>query len=324
VKGSRAILVVAFGFLLVGLMILRGFANDSVDNPVASVNNEAPRGLMGLGLWLESRGVKVEQDPLLPNPPVDRLQGATVVVVPPEVELWSERESEVLGDAIKEGDIDLIVLCDEDRKRQARLAKLLEVFGTACKTPGELELKPRVLQPAMPRWPERVLVRSGGTVELPDERLAFPSLIDDEDRAVMIRVPHGHGRVTILGSASALTNDTLGREHNAALASQLFVRDRVVFLEGHHKLRQSKVIDEAFAGMGPRIALGAFILAALFVLIGFAPRKGDAPLPRSTAADSAAEAASRGLATLFVENGLGEAEARGLDPAKRSERPSPP
>lgn len=312
-KGSARVLLVTLALVVLGSLMLRGFAEESKSDPTASVDNGAPRGLLLLRTWLARRGVDVivlrAHDGEAPVPAAGR---AVLIVPPPERAAWTKEEVRAHLARVQRGLVDVVVLCDEDEARQRRLGAWMDATGLRCRdveTGG-----PGVAVPVLPSPAARVFVRGDGRVGSEDGAAAAPLWVDEEGRTVAARVDHGAGRVVFVGSATPLANDGLAREQNAAFAWALLRGAPVVaFAEAHHRSRGREALAAAARGIGPATALFALALLVPFSLLSLVPRPGDPP--RGAGRDDVPLAASsqvRALAALYARAVDRERPPRGV------------
>lgn len=299
----------ALAALLVGALLLKGITKDGPRDPRASADNGAPQGLLALALLLEGRGVQVEKRRDFDEPfPEGR---SLLVVPPPEGSAWREREVSAVLERVREGDVDVMVLCDEADVRTARLSAWLDALELRC---AALEGEEKRGRGTLPRYAAELFVRGGGRVELAEERSGVPAWIDDEGDAVVVRERVGAGAVTVVGSTTVVSNDGVAAEDNAGFFLSLVPEGaRVVFDEAHHTVRSAAVLDEAFSGTGPKVALVALLLLVPAVLLGFAPRRGDPPAELPADTFLAARTAAEALAGLYLRAGVTLPESSSTD-----------
>jgi hypothetical protein len=316
-RGQGWSLLVAFGVLLVGAVMLKGAAQDGPDNPTASAANGAPRGLLALHLWLEARGARVSlrHDHGTPLPEEDTL----LIVPPPEASPWTAAEVDAALERVAAGTLDVLVVCDEDRGRNRRLGRWLRTFGVTCES---LEgLPASQARGTLPGYPGFLHVRGTGRLSLGDDKLVVPAWVDERENVVVARKPSAGGSLTLLGTATVISNDGLAKLDNAAFLQTLMRKGvHVVLDEAHHRVRGADAFDRAFSRLGPRLAGIALLLLIPAVLFGFAPRKGDAP-PAQTASVGAARAQAGALAALYRR--VGARERKPIDPRAGSPPSSP-
>lgn len=283
--------------LVVGALLLKGFAGEGPDNPVASVSNGHPRGLLALARWWEARhgGVVVRTSYADPIP------DGVLLVPPPEVGIWNEPETRALLTRVEQGDLDVIVLCDDHAARNRGLKTLVSAAGVTCKGEGSAA----VVTSRVPGWPETLSFRGPGGLELNAGSTAVPVYGDDEGPQV-VAAPHGRGRVWVVASASAFTNDGLATRDNAAVLDALVGGRPLTIEEAHHHVRRGEVLAAAFGRPGPQVGLLALLLLLPLSWLALVPRPGDAPTPDLRPRLPAAEAAARALAALFVRAGLAD------------------
>mgnify|MGYP001609786145 FL=1 len=292
--------------ILLGVTLLKGSVALENDDPTASVANGAPRGLLALSLLFAARDAPVSVLRSFNDPaPAD---GTLLVVPPPERSSWTEQEAVALLAWVDRGGRAL-VLCDEDDARNRRLGALLEAVGVSCERVdvaiGDVALTSA--QGTMAGFARELAVRGAGRVRPKGPTPVVPAWrVGNDD--VVIKRQLGAGLVTVVGSATVLTNDGLATADNAVFALDEQRRAPaavVVFDERHHHLRHQGAWAAALTrGLGPLTALLALLLLVPLSLLGLAPRPGDAP--RGEDDDDGAPAAAaqaRALAALLARAG---------------------
>lgn len=289
------LLAASFGALVLGALLLQGLAAGEASDPTASADNGAPQGLLALALFWEQRGHEVTRRHSFDVPWPEG--EALVVVPPPEGSVWTAAEARALLDRVDRQGLLVLVACDEEPQRARRLEALLGALGARCEMADSGQ---REASGTLPGFSARLFVRGGGRVTLTDDAPAIPAWTVEGGEGVAVRVYLGRGAVTVLGSASVLSNDGLAEGDNARFAAELLPAGaRVVFDEAHHQVRGQQVLSEAFGGLGPRLAGLALALLVPAVLLGFAPRRGDAPPPAASDAFLATRTAAEALGALY-------------------------
>lgn len=301
---------VALVALLLGAILLKGLAKDGPSDPTASSRNGAPQGLLALALWLEGRGVEVARrhgfEEELPTGP------SLLVVPPPEGSAWTDAEVEAVLARVREGDVHVVVLCDEAAQRRQKLSAWLDALDVGC---VPVEAQERRASGTLPRFAHALFVRGGGRVQPATEAASVPAWLDEEGHVVVTRERIGEGTVTVVGSATVVSNDGLAEAENAAFFLGLLVAGAsVVFDEAHHTFRSTSVLDEAFSGPGATVAAIALLLLVPAVLLGFAPRRGDPPPAPPADAFLAARSSAEALAALYLHAGVPLPERSDEDP----------
>lgn len=305
-KRTGLALVVSALLLLVGVTALRGTVTDEHDDPMASVSNGAPRGLLAIALLLEqhARPLAVRRSFADPEP----TDGALWLVPPPERSSWTDDEARALLAWVERGGR-AVVLCDEDAARRDRLRPLLEAIGVSCDridvAIGDVALTEA--RGTAPGFARRLVVRGTGRVRPRGPTPVVPAWrVGNDD--VVIKRQVGQGHVTVLGSATVLANDGLVEGDNAIFLLDEVRRapvPRLVVDERHHHLRVEGVWANAFArGSGPMTGALALALLVPLSLLALAPRPGDAPLADDGRAGAPAAAAQvHALAALLARAG---------------------
>ncbi|MCC7074114.1 MAG: DUF4350 domain-containing protein [Deltaproteobacteria bacterium] len=302
----------ALGFLvsallvLVGITALRGTVSAENDDPIASVHNGAPRGLLAIAVLLEQHEVPLTVRRTFEDPePID---GALWVVPPPERTSWTEQDARALL-AWVEGGGRALVLCDEDAARRERLRPLLDAVGVVCDRVdvaiGDVAFTDA--RGTMPGFARGLVVRGSGRVRAKGPTSVVPAWRVGNDEVVVKRQV-GDGMVTVLGSATVLANDGLALGENAAFLLDELARSAASHLvvdERHHRMRVHGVWANAFArGAGPRTGALALLLLVPLSLLALSPRPGDAPPADDEGAGAPAAAAqARALAALLARAG---------------------
>lgn len=319
-KGQGTLVALAVAAVLVGALLLKGVAREPPSDPTASMDNGAPAGWLALRLLLEERGVSLVQrragDEPWPDGP------ALLVAPPPEAAGWRDAEAAAVLARVREGRLALLLVCDEEPLRNQRASRLFHLVGVSCAPTGKPGSSARGTLPA---YAHALSVQGTGRVTAAGDTLAVPAWVDDEGAAVVLRRRVGDGVVTVLSSATVLANDGLARAENAAFFLSLVPRTGpVLFDESHHKVRGIEVLQRAFDTTGPKVASVALLLLVPFVLLGFAPRRGDPPPAEGEPEPFAARAQARALAALYRKAGVRPARDDALDPTPPARRRSTP
>lgn len=283
---QRTGVMVALGLLMlsVGALLIKGFAAETKSDPTASVQNGAPEGMLAWRMLLENHQVKVT--PIGDWQPLEDDTIEQVWVPPPQGSAWTPEEVRAILDDVNGGKLELVLLCDEDEARHRRLLAFENMLGVRCQNEHEgrelftAEPPAQRARGTLPSYRATLEVTGTGRVNAPPEVLAIPAWVDEDQEVVVLRQPWGAGWVTVIGTTTLFANDGIARGDNAALAFTL-LRDvrHIAFDEVHHSLRQNEVLARAFAGAAPRVAGFALLLLLPVVLLGFAPRRGEAPGP---------------------------------------------
>jgi hypothetical protein len=312
VRGSAPILVVTVGLLLVAAVFLRGLEGGEAADPTVSIDNGAPAGTLALWRWLPQRGVDVEawRDH---RAPIGEGR-ALLVVPPPQVSRWRGEEADAVLARVEAGGLDVVLLCDEDRRRRRALEAWWTRLGVRCVAPDAATS--RRARGTLPAFDAALFFRSATRVAPGDKHHAVPAWVDEDDHVVALRVAVGEGRVTVLSTSTLLSNDGIARADNARMFLGLIPEGgKVIFAEAHHNMRGADAIERAFSRTGPNVALAALVLLVPLVLLGFAPRRGDPPLGERRPPFLAARRSAEALAALYVRAGVQElpASESGLD-----------
>lgn len=281
--------------LLVGIVLLRGAAQNTNVNPVVSALNKAPRGVMGYARWLESKNVKVEVDTLLPLRDLESSENTLLIVPPSEYARWQKSEVTRVMTAVYQG-ASLLILCDEEKTRNLRMGAFFEELQAFCLDGGQAAL---MHASPLPRWSMKVLSRGEARLKLKEGSEMMHLFADEALETFAAQKIHGQGRITLVASASVMANDTIVKEGNLAFLESVRSNKKVVFLEGHHRARDAEFIGAAFSRLGPVVATIAFCLLPLVLLLGALPRRGDGALERDFE-PLASKMAARSLASLYA------------------------
>lgn len=322
-RRPAVLVVLAAALMIVGGALLKGFGDQGTSDPIASVDNGAPRGLLGLSLLLAARGYEVKVvrsfDETLAVSPAD-----VVLVAPPERSAWIEAEVAELMAFVGSG-ARLVIACDDEEQRTARLKSLLLGVGVDC-VRADVAIGDEAVTKGMatvpgPATAEPLFVRGTGRVKPKGGAPTFPAWTAGADTVVMKR-SLGIGSVTVLGTATLIANDGLAKDANAAfILGELALmalaegaageksRGRVIIDERHHRSRsRAAVVSAAEKGWGPLTALGALALLIPLSLLALVPRPGDPPrVDEEQRGAPAAEASARALAALLVHAAEGDA-----------------
>lgn len=304
---SRGGQIVAFTVLVMvlGTALIKGCGKGVNDDPVAAVENGAPRGLLALSLLLADQKIPAvvlrRFDDVMPA-----AGHASVLVPPPEMSSWTDTEAKELLARVRAGDR-VLVLCDDDEFRNQRLAPLLEAAGVEC-TRADVPIGDESLTKAtgvMPRFSRALYVRGAGRAKSNGRSPVFPAWTSGPNDVVVKRAM-GEGIITVLGSATVVTNDGIAKADNAAFAVDELAGDgRTVIIDQRHHGSRSKVafLDAATRGTGPITALVALLLLVPLSLLSLAPRPGDPPGDDEERSGApAAEAQARALAALLMKS----------------------
>lgn len=319
-RGQGALVALAVAAVLVGALLLKGVAREPSSDPTASVDNGAPAGWLALRLLLEEREVPLVVRRAVSDAWPDG--DALLVVPPPEAAGWTDSETTEVMTRVRAGQLSLLLVCDEDPLRNRRMARLLEAVGVAC-VPGAGAVDASA-RGTLPAYRGTLLVRGTTRVATAGGSVAVPAWVDEDGDVVVRRRRVGAGEVTVLSSATVLANDGLARGDNAAFLLSLVPAAGVVIDESHHKVRGAEVIERAFDTTGPKVASVALLLLVPFVLLGFAPRRGDPPPAEVEPEPFAARAQARALAALYTKAGVTPTSADALDREPSARRRSPP
>lgn len=292
--------VVALVAVVVGAMLLKGFAGDGPNNPVVSTSNGHPRGLLAALRLLERKGVDVTARRQHEDPIADGL----LIMPPPEAAWWSKQEVRSLLERVKTGAVDVLMLCDDNKARNRRFTELSRETGLACTTDAAPAISPVAAVEGL-----TIETLTGGGLHVADD-VPFTPLAstspDDGAEPVdtLIARRWGEGEILVLASASALANDGLARAGNAAWLLRLVGGRAVTIDDAHHQFRRTEVLSKAFGRPGPQAGLLALLLLVPLSLLAFLPRPGDAPPQPPPASPPAAQAAAEALAALYAEADL--------------------
>lgn len=302
--GRVGILAVTVAVVVVGGALLRS-AGGAGGDPAASVGNGGPRGLLGLGLLLAAEGTNVEVSSrfdLEPSAGGARATSAprVVLVPPPERTPWSETEAQQVLERVAAGHR-IVILCDEEEARTARLGALLAAVGAECFR-ADIAIGDDSVTTAASVFDEGTLFVRGAGRARPRPRAPLIPFFVAGTEAVVLIGPHGAGDVVVVGSATVLANDGLAERGNAAFGlGTLAPPGAVVEVdERHHGSRASADWWAAAGrGLGPVTALVALALLVPLSLLSLAPRPGDAPPRDDGQGAPAALAQARALAALL-------------------------
>lgn len=314
-RNPIALAVLAVVVIIVGGALLKGCGDQGSSDPTASVHNGAPRGLLALQLLLAS-GASGTSPPRIDvvsgfDDPPHIEPGDAVLVTPPERSAWLRAEADALLEAAQRG-AHVVIACDDEELRNARLQPLLEAVGVECFRADVVLGDESVTRASGALYgasrDEPLFVRGTGRVRAHGDAPAFAAWTAGADAVVVKRAglagvsggKHG-GSITVLGSATILANDGLGRDANAAFALRELAGARVVIDERHHHSRsRAAVLTAAMNGAGPITALLALMLLVPLSLLSLVPRPGDPPRSdEGVHGAPAAEASARALAALL-------------------------
>lgn len=277
---TRALLL-ATGIVLVGGLLLKGTSPASKADPVASVDNGAPRGWLLLRLLLEAEGKDVVvvrgagDDGALARAPDGA--GVVVLVPPPERSGFSTAEAQDLLRTAERGGR-VVVVCDPLKARRQRLNALLAPLHVSCSERDDAA-SPSVATSTFPGVPSPVFLRDRGRLALDDKGGIVPLLVSgavSDPVATAVVVAVGRGDVVVVGSGTVFANDGLAEEQSAAFLLWLVGERKVVVDERHHRTRGRAVIGRAaLEGPGPLTAFAVLLSLLPLSLLAFAPRKGD-------------------------------------------------
>ena len=321
-SGARAV-VFALTACVLGALFLKGLAGQAPSDPTASTNNGAPQGLLALALLLErdGRALSVRQatsQPVASVPePAAPASRETFLVPPPERVAWSPAEVREVLALVKKGALDVVLLCDVDKKRLARLSAWFEALGVRCQ-PGDDDAKRA--RGTLPGYRGTLWQRDGAQLVAPGGGVIAPAYVDDTHAVRLARIAVGAGVATLLASASSLQNDGIGHGDNAAIALSLLFGERVRVDEAHHHRRARAIARDLLAGGGPKAALVALALLCVLSLLALAPRPGDPPAPQGPPERAAARASVEALAALYLRVG---AIAEGEESDEAASEPGP-
>lgn len=319
-KGQGVLVALALAAVLVGAVLLKGVAREPPSDPTASTDNGAPAGWLALRLFLEEQEVALvvrrSAEEELPE------GHALLLVPPPEAAAWRDSEVAEVLHHVREGHLSLLVVCDEDPIRNRRAARLLGGLGVEC-VPGVGEPGASA-RGTLPAYAGALVVGGTARVRASGETVAVPAWVDEAGESVVLRRRVGSGWVTVLSSSTVLANDGLARGENAAFLLSLVPPAGVIVDERHHRLRGVEVLERAFDTTGPKVASLALLLLVPFVLLGFAPRRGDPPPAEQGPEPYAARAQVHALAALYRKAGVRPVREAELDPETSARRRSPP
>jgi hypothetical protein len=314
-KGLPRALAVTLVVLVLGALLLKGTADVGDGNPIASVDNGAPRGLLALRLLYEKHGIAVQ---VLREPTtslatalegVDVSAGALVIEPPPEASSFLDDEAAQLLDDAEAHSADLLVLCDDEAPRTDRLKVLLGTLHVECVRPDDdvtiddmTTNAAKVALGVLPAWRAALSVHGAGRVKVTVPALPAWTVGDD---VIVADVLGKNTRRWVVGSATVLSNDGVVEGDNAAFALSLVpAGGTVVVDERHHRSRAGNTLALALThGAGPLTGLLALLLLVPLSLLSLAPRPGDGPgddddAPLVLAADRQARALAAFLSRL--------------------------
>lgn len=318
-RGQGFIVALAVTAVLVGALLLKGVAQEPPSDPTASVDNGAPAGLLALKLFLEKRGITVVVRRSFGEPWTE--EPALLIVPPAEAAGWREDEVTAALERVEDGRLHVLVVCDEDASRNRRAGHWWSALGVSCAPVGGAAHAQAL--GTMPAYTHRLVVPGTSRVSSVEGELAVPAYVDGDGKGVALRRPAARGFVTVLASSTLLANDGLAKGDNAAFLLSLVPEGgRVVVEESHHRVRGSEAIEKAFGATGPKVAGIALLLLVPFVLLGFAPRRGDPPPSSSQQEPAAARAQARALAALYEKAGVTPELSSALDRGASSRRRS--
>ena len=291
--GSNALRAVAIaaGIVVVGGLLLQRTSPAARKDPVASVDNGAPRGWLLLRLLLDN-GADNDADNGADNDAgsdVDVIRDVkdearlfahadgVVFEPPPERSAWSSAEAEALLRFADNGGR-VVVVCDPQKARRNRLGAVLARLQVTCFERDEAE-SPTLATSTLPGVPSPLLLRDRGRLKVADSASALPLLVSGDAAApdvVAVVFVVGKGDVVVVGSGTVFANDGLTEEHAAGFLRWLVGGRHVVVDERHHRTRGSAVIGRAaLQGPGPLTGFVALLLLIPLSLLAFAPRKGE-------------------------------------------------
>lgn len=304
-RGTAPFALAALAVVVVGSLVLRATTGERALSPVASISNDAPRGLLVFALLLEELGRTVSAR-ARHDASLDAMGEASrdeppdvVVVPPPEAAQIARHEARALFARVDDG-ARLVVVCDDAPERNARLTALTELLGVRCAPDEEVaSATPKTARAAVPGLPYATLTHRGAAhVELDDDAPFAPLVVDEEGRALVASRALGRGAVRVLVS-SMIANDTIALTDNAALAQSLVDGARVVVDEAYHRPRRAEVWRGAFVARGPIAGACALLLLLACAPLGLAHRKGDAPRARAAVRALSALESARARASLY-------------------------
>src|SRR5262249_23651205 len=155
-------IAITAALVLVGAVLIKMFGDPTTSDPTATVENGAPRGLLGLRLLLAAHSVNSVAGTRFDDalPPAGH---SLVIGPPPERSAWTTKEADTLLARVRAGD-DALVLCDEDQERTERLQALLDELGVECER-ADIPLGDESLTKAtgvMPGYARTLYVRGAG------------------------------------------------------------------------------------------------------------------------------------------------------------------
>jgi hypothetical protein len=296
-------LVWAAVLVVLGGAALRGAGATGRGNPTASVDNGAPRGLLGARLLLERDGTTVAvardlaplADGLTDGLEVRRL---LILVPPPERDGLSPVEVDDLLALATRG-ARLVVLCDGDARRTRRLGPLLTRLGIECVVDGDAPIS-TTASSLVPGLPLALVLRDRARLQLGDVPGVLPLAAVGETPVAAVRSV-GRGDAIVLASASSLANDGLAAGDGATLLRWLTQGRTVLVDERHHDGRGRAVVRRARVdGAGPLAALVSAALLVVGSLLALAPRAGDTPQDWDDLPAPTTTTRVRGLAALLA------------------------
>lgn len=293
-------LALAALLLLVGGAILQGARPDGRSDPVASVDNGGPRGLLLWGLLLDRAGVNRRtwylDDDVVTTMNTTMAKKLVIVVPPPERTKMLPKEAEGLL-ALARAGAHIVVFCDGSKDRNDRLVTLLAPLGLRCDVDVDAPARTAAMVPGVPG---PITIRDGVSLRLDPEKAGLLALsIGDnpliaDPAPVLARATVEAGDLTVVASVSVVANDGLvpadpERQSGAssahlAFASWLLLGGGgnvdgdlvVVFDERHHLTRSKAVFMKALTeGPGAKVALACLLLLIPLSLLGLSPRKGE-------------------------------------------------
>jgi|GEM_PF-1397123 len=315
IPGPLKALLAAALVLFVGAALLQRNSPAGRSDPIASVLNGGPRGLLLLDVALSRLGrqpLRVDGDAALHEAVagvagvnVDSTDSLVILVPPPEETAFTKAEADALLDVVRQG-ARLVIACDPNRDRLKRLRPLLAGLGVACVGDTDDDTGPPLparLAMAAPPGLE-LYVRDRGRVNVAEDAVGVLPLTTSEGAVGAVVVSLGRGDVVVFGSVSSLANDGLAEADNlAVLRFLLGARSRVVVDERHHLTRGAAAVARAVVqGPGPITALLCALLLVPLTMLALSPRRGEL-LADDAMEVPAAEARVRGLASLLAAVG---------------------
>jgi len=294
--------LIAAALLLVGTALLQSTTTTVRSDPIASVDNGGPRGLLLLRLALDAdHVVTVGRDAATLDAVTDPAD-TVIVVPPPEQSAFNAQETARLRDLAARG-ARVVVGCDAEPARRKRLRPLVEPSGLRCETLADTTPSSASVDVIGIAGVRTLDVLDRGRLVLDEARAGLlPWTVEDKDgRVVVASAVVGRGELVVLSSMSVFTNDGLRRADNAALLRMLVAgRGHVVVDERHHVTRFDAVVARArLQGPGPRTAWLCALLLVPLALLSWAPRKGELLDDDDGRASSAADRVA-GLAALLT------------------------